>query len=139
MLKNLIPRIIEDAIEYKKKRGIYFLIKGWEVVYIWKTTNFDERIQTHLKEKDFEKYFFHEITDPYLNLDILENDLIIENKPKLNKLINKPDWYLSKKELWNKYRVWKKFIIQNTSDIHKFEYWSMQYFCENHVLLLLKK
>jgi len=134
MHKKFKQQIIRDAKPYKKKRGIYFLLKWNEIVYIWQTDNFDERIQQHLRFKDFDRYYFDEVS-PLTDLDILENNLIIEEKPKLNTRINKPKWYLSKQEMWKKYKAWKKFIDKYWHKIHQFKFWVLKYYREGDVLL----
>lgn len=138
MLETFKKVIIRDAKQYEKKRWIYFLLKWDEIVYIWQTDNFDERIQQHLKTKDFDRYYFDYVSE-LTNLDILENNLIIEQKPKLNTKINKPKWYLSKKEMKEKYKIWKKFIDKYWHDIHQFKYWKFRFFDEQHILFALNK
>lgn len=130
-------KIINNAIYYQKKRGIYFLIKWDHIVYIWQTQNIDERMQTHIKNKDFDRYYFEEIKDINIDLDILENKLIIQHKPKLNKYIVKPLWYMSKQEIFKKYKLWKKWLDKNSEKIHKFEFLNLRYFNEKNILSLI--
>lgn len=89
MLQDIINTALNRAVEYKKKRGIYFLIRDQKVIYIGQTTNFDERIQIHLRYRKFDKYYFHPIEDLSVDLDIIENNLIIAHDPKENTTINK--------------------------------------------------
>ena len=42
--------------ELKKIRGVYFLYRGEEIVYIGQSINITKRIWTHASEKEFDSY-----------------------------------------------------------------------------------
>lgn len=88
MLKN------EDITSLSKHyirliTGIYFLIKNEELVYIGKSVNIFGRVGSHLSDKDFDCFSFHEIKRPII-ARLLEKKLIFELKPKYNREVVAP-------------------------------------------------
>lgn len=82
--------ILKDKRDLKDEaRGIYFLIKGSEIVYIGKSeSNIFDRISVHNKNKDFDEYSYELIDDKDINLDKIESDYIAKFTPKYNKIIS---------------------------------------------------
>ena len=64
--------------------GIYFLLKGSEIVYIWQTINGLMRVLAH-KDKDYDCYSFFPVLKE--NLNYIESVNILHHKPIYNKNI----------------------------------------------------
>lgn len=83
-----LGEILEKSVRYKAKRGIYFLIRNLEIVYVGQSINIPSRIQTHLNEgsKKFDRvsyvYLEHE------DLDYFETAYILKFRPYYNKSVN---------------------------------------------------
>lgn len=72
-------------------RGIYFLIKGDEIVYVGKSEHdVFNRIRFHEKdpEKDFDSFTYEKYEDENVNLDTVETKYIRMFYPKYNKVIS---------------------------------------------------
>ena len=54
-----LSEILANSVELKRDgtRGIYFLIKGRNVVYVGQSENCEHRINSHANDKDFDRYF----------------------------------------------------------------------------------
>ncbi|KXS55166.1 MAG: prophage regulatory protein [Marinobacter sp. T13-3] len=65
-----------------KVSGVYFLVKGGEVVYVGQSTSVYSRVTTHYASKDFD--FWSYIPCEKEGLDILESLYIHFLQPKLN-------------------------------------------------------
>lgn len=74
-----------DLIPVKRQRGIYFLYRGTELVYIGQTTHLLPRLGNHIDDnsKEFDFYKFLEINGN-INLDSIERDYIMKYKPIYN-------------------------------------------------------
>lgn len=72
-------------IEVKKIRGIYFLFRGNELVYIGSSINITSRIETHRiqKQKEFDSYRILELNGN-INLIKVEARFIYKYKPIYN-------------------------------------------------------
>lgn len=78
----LTEQEIVDASEpWKKISGVYFLIKGNEVVYVGQSVHIPSRICGH-SDKDFDRYAY--VPCPPEALDQLESLYIHVLRPKLN-------------------------------------------------------
>lgn len=66
----------------KKRCGIYFLIKGEEIVYVGQSTNIFYRVGQHEGVKDFDTFTYLECDKEHL--DLLEARYITKIKPKYN-------------------------------------------------------
>lgn len=80
--------------ENKRLRGVYFLIKNNEIVYVGQSTDIFSRISVHRKTKDFDSYnyiLFPEVSDEKLNN--LEAEYIGKFTPKYNRQISNNDIY----------------------------------------------
>lgn len=100
----MINKLKKDIISNKKsvntnssKSGIYFLLKGEEVVYVGKATNFIDRLIAHIDDKDFDSYSVVECSKD--EIDELETEYIYEYMPIYNKTINSGDMLVSAKKL----------------------------------------
>lgn len=78
--KGLVPN------SYKYYTGIYFLMNGWELIYIGKTTTLANRTKLHKNKYDkiFDGLFFLPIEEG-LEMDVLEKIYIDMYRPKYNK------------------------------------------------------
>ena len=74
-----------DKVFIKSKRGIYFLYKEDELVYIGMTTNFSSRLNSHIADdtKEFDSYRFLDVNDN-VNLNNIEEKYIRKYKPLYN-------------------------------------------------------
>lgn len=83
------PQIIDISslplLKIKNIKGIYFLYKNNDIVYIGQTKNLISRLAVHLadKNKDFDSYKFLELPHN-MNLNKLERFLIKKFKPEYN-------------------------------------------------------
>lgn len=88
---DIKKEILKNKISIKSinMSGVYFLIKGNEIVYIGKTTKGYSRIYQHLyqKTKDFDYYFYASL--PLDKIDEYENKYIIMFTPKYNNILPK--------------------------------------------------
>jgi excinuclease UvrABC nuclease subunit len=71
------------------KSGVYFLIRAGEIVYIGKSVNLRGRLNTHRREKDFDRVYILEC-DGDFHLSIHEYNHIRKFRPVLNIPLN-PD------------------------------------------------
>ena len=71
----------------ERTRGIYYLFKENEVVYVGQSMLCEKRIMSHLNSKDFDEYATREIM--FEGLDETEATEIIRCQPKYNKKIHK--------------------------------------------------
>jgi predicted GIY-YIG superfamily endonuclease len=80
-------RILEAAcyVEETPNCGVYFLIRGDDIVYVGQSRNCPNRIQTHIndKQKVFDRYTF--VVTDVANLNFLESWYIYAFKPEYNK------------------------------------------------------
>jgi hypothetical protein len=77
--------IINESIEtdFKHDSGyVYFLIKGSEVVYVGQTVDLHTRLNSHKRNKDFDKYNF--IRCNPCDMDAIESVYIHALSPSLN-------------------------------------------------------
>jgi predicted GIY-YIG superfamily endonuclease len=79
--------ILSKSIPALPKCGIYFLIKGKEIVYVGQSIHIPRRLKEHRKGKDFNRIFFIKCRPG--DLDDLEKYYIREFVPRLNKQLNK--------------------------------------------------
>ena len=72
-----------------KAKGIYFLIKDNEIVYVGKSTNVFSRVTAHTYGKDFDS-FNYELYPDYSKNELLEieSEYIAKFTPKYNKTIS---------------------------------------------------
>jgi hypothetical protein len=110
-----IEAVIEET---KRKRNcfIYFLINDGNLVYVGKSNkNILARINSHIKDKDFDSAYYVAISSENL-LDEYEKKYILKYKPKYNKhlyYINVPVKILDLKTL--KVYLWSKNdVVENT-------------------------
>ncbi len=89
----------------KLLRGIYFLYRGEDLVYIGCSGNIQTRIYQHLFDKEFDSYKYIEIGGN-INLEEIERQLITKHKPIYNFTHNN-----GKNSLRPKERKRKKTII----------------------------
>lgn len=62
--------------------GVYFLIKGDEIIYVGQSINIHQRIGDHAKSKDFDTFTYAECNKN--DLSVMEAKYITKFKPKLN-------------------------------------------------------
>lgn len=75
--------IIANALPYMRIQGIYFLVKGAEIVYIGKSRHLMRRIAQHENRNvDFDGYYF--ILAEEARATVLEEYYIKKFQPKLN-------------------------------------------------------
>lgn len=81
-------QIIENSlsIDGYVSCGIYFLIKGVDIVYVGQTKRGIQRVLNHHNKKDFDKFYFHK-SSPWCDLDSLELKYIMDFKPLYNRSI----------------------------------------------------
>ena len=103
------------------KKGIYFLYKNSQLVYIGKTKNLYQRLNDHLKNdnKIFDTYKFIEITNNETNIVEIETFFIQKFQPLYNKLKKKKTKRNSKLE-YKKYKNSQKNININIL-LHEFK------------------
>lgn len=106
-------------------RGIYFLIRNKEVVYVGKSdSNMMKRIVEHWKDKKFDSFYTIDI--PSGNLDVLEADYIWEFKPRYNSFLLSNGRYLGREAL--KQALGKSWgQIKCVLDTHKISSWLGKY------------
>ena len=80
---------LKKSVEDFKKRGIYFLLQGEEVIYVGKTIVGIIRIQSHLSNKQFSHYCFIDFPN-YTEEELLkvETKYILKYEPILNGTIS---------------------------------------------------
>ena len=82
--ENVITFLEENCL---RKSGIYCFLEGNEIVYIGKSINLAERIQTSFTERkehaNIDRIMYYEV--PKTDLSIMEMLLIAENNPRLNR------------------------------------------------------
>lgn len=95
---NTLPALLGftpfDVIEQSKDithqrdklRGIYFLIKDDQVIYVGKTINMYVRLTMHLPDKDFDRLTFLPVAED-IPLELVEACYILRFKPRLNKIL----------------------------------------------------
>jgi hypothetical protein len=66
---------------YRDHSGIYFLMNGWELIYVGKTNHLANRIKAH--DKEFNSIFFLSVES--WEQDVLEQIYISMYYPKYNK------------------------------------------------------
>lgn len=81
------PLLNEDEIFLlagirRQKCGVYFLLKGDQIVYVGQSININERIRTHEKIKDFDKFTY--VGCEKENLNEIEAKYILKFKPIYN-------------------------------------------------------
>lgn len=74
--------IINNAVDAKGARGVYFLIQDNKIVYVGQSVNVFNRIACHTKDKRFDSYYF--LPCPHGNLDVIESAYIHALNPLLN-------------------------------------------------------
>ena len=81
----LTPRsIVAMAKEYSPVCGVYFLVKGDDVIYVGQSVNVPARVATHKNNGvEFERWHFIECEPEWLN--DLEAAFIAQFSPSLNK------------------------------------------------------
>lgn len=73
--------IVKAALPWESQSGVYFLIRGGEVVYVGQSVNVHARISQH-KDKKFDRYAF--VPCDADSLDVLESLYIHCLRPGLN-------------------------------------------------------
>lgn len=63
--------------------GVYFLFKGYELVYVGATANILRRIGDHLRDKEFDTFAYVEVEPARLNM--VEQIYLMAFKPAMNK------------------------------------------------------
>ena len=106
--------ILETAIAVTSARGLYFLIRKNEIVYVGQSENVHARVMKHYAEgtKKFDSYSYILITSG--NLDYIEGEYILEIEPQYNTTLPTYDGVASLAMLKsilgaNKYQI-KKYI-----------------------------
>lgn len=88
MLEKEDILIKKESKKNIRKRGVYFLIKGDDIVYVGKSIDIHDRIKTHIKDKDkpFD-YYSYIVLNNYeeKELYILESKYILKYRPLYNK------------------------------------------------------
>lgn len=74
----------DQSIHTVELRGIYFLFKSKQIVYIGKSENIHNRAYNHIRTKNFDNYSFIEIKDKNINIGELELFYIKKYKPFYN-------------------------------------------------------
>lgn len=74
--------IVDSSRSIPCVSGVYFLIKGGEIVYVGQSTNIFCRIGGHLQTKDIDGFSYIEC--PVSDLDFLESVYIHKFMPRLN-------------------------------------------------------
>lgn len=69
---------------FKNTPIIYFLKYQWEIVYIWESSKWVERIFAHKKDKIFDEVLIEDTTDNLNERLLLEATLINKYNPKYN-------------------------------------------------------
>ena len=104
-----------DIIPYMKIRGIYWLLKYNEIVYVGQSENIYKRVYQH-NDKEFDSWSYKEVLEE--NLNELESNLIIKIRPKLNKTIPQNEKFISVDSIKISYKLTlsnvKKIIKDNT-------------------------
>lgn len=87
-MNQYIELLEQDKIPVELLDGnyVYALWKDDEIVYIGKTNHLQRRVKTHQSNKDFDEYSYFECEN-YLEMDSLESALILELKPRYNKML----------------------------------------------------
>lgn len=122
-----------EAIPVRRKRGIYFLYRGLDLVYIGQTTHLDQRLHNHTqdKTKEFDSYKFLEINGT-IDLSVLEITLIKRFQPVYNKNSkvdtsrkerNKQQYYKNKHKIKivNNFNILTNEEIQKTNTFYTFK------------------
>ena len=74
--------ILTNALSNLSFSGVYFLIKGIEIVYVGQSVNVHSRVATHFADKDFDSFCYIECLPKHL--DVLESLYIHIYQPRLN-------------------------------------------------------
>ncbi len=77
---------LEAYSESCAPRFLYFLLDGYEVVYVGQTKNIVQRIQSHRKDKIFDGVQFLRMPPRFHPL-VLESAFIKKMNPKLNRVV----------------------------------------------------
>lgn len=84
---------LNENSKIKVIRGIYFLFKDNELVYIGQSEDIYKRVPSHLFSKDFNNWNYIEYVNDDLNT--LEAEFILKYRPKHNKSIPMNNTWLS--------------------------------------------
>lgn len=80
-----LERVLESTLP--RYRMVYQLVASGEVIYVGKTDDFHKRLNSHSKTKVFDSVMVALCKNSY-EQDCIENKLIDELRPKLNKGLN---------------------------------------------------
>lgn len=79
-------QILKNKIEIKKSPCIYFLIKGYRIVYVGQSVSTGlDRIKEHISFKSFNAYSIQNCNER--ELDDLETYYILQFRPRYNKIL----------------------------------------------------
>lgn len=96
---------LEEILSHKRDKknyqvsGIYYLIKGDEIVYVGQARNIFSRISTHIMEKEKDFDYCTVISIPYENLSEVETEEIFKHRPIYNTNIPRNNIYKTFKQL----------------------------------------
>jgi len=85
--------ILFNKTPITKLRGIYFLIRCDEIVYVGQAADIISRVYHHTKKKVFDSFTYLECKDGDMNL--IEAEYILEFNPVYNRKLPKNDKYKS--------------------------------------------
>lgn len=97
-----------NNMDIKLTRGIYFLFKNHELIYIGQSEDIFKRVPIHLGSKDFNNWNYIEYENE--NLNNIEAEFILKFQPKQNKAIPKNDNWISASTLKLKFGISKVTI-----------------------------
>jgi len=123
-------QLLQNSKKLEKICWIYFLIVKSDIIYIWKSEDVIKRLSNH--PHSFERYYYLPFEKELL--DEAENYYIMKYNPILNNRINKLQWYLSRKELKDKYWLWKIFLKKYNKKINIIKFKKESYYNEDDIL-----
>jgi excinuclease UvrABC nuclease subunit len=95
-------RLIAEAVTCTAIRGIYFLIKDRELIYVGQAVNIYNRVASHKSQGviDFDSYNWIECNVP--DLTAVEVEYILAFRPRLNQRIPRCDRFVTQQILRDK-------------------------------------
>ena len=117
----------------EEEYSVYFLIEGEEIIYIGKSTNYQNRLHQHKIDKEFDSFYVHSCKNRS-EMEILEFKMIAKYKPILNKTLPTVEIYPSANKLksylnmgaWEFKRFLKKYDIKPFTEYNGLNYYEMQ-------------
>lgn len=97
-----------NNMDIELTRGIYFLFKNYELIYIGQSEDIFKRVPEHRGSKDFNNWLYIEYENE--NLNNVEAEFILKYQPKENKAIPKNDNWMSTSTLKLKFGISKVAI-----------------------------